>query len=192
MKMNEDASPTELVQRLRQGDPQATDELFARYSLRLSRLAEQHLSRKLAGRVEGDDVVQSVFRTFFRRVSTGDFQIDGAGQLWHLLVKITVRKAQAQGRRHTAAVRDVRLQQPDGETDWLAELASREPAPEDAAILIDQIEALLQGLPEIYRQVLEQRLQGQSATEIAANLGVARRTVYRTLEVLQKRLETPL
>ncbi len=190
--MNESPSLTDLVRRHHAGDPDAARQLFDYYADRLSRLAEQHLSRKLAGRVEGEDVVQSVFRTFFGRVSSGEFQIDGGGQLWHLLVKITVRKAQAQGRRHTAAVRDVRLQQREKDTDWLAELASRDPGPEDAVILVDQIEALLEGLPEIYRQVLEQRLQGQSATKIAAKLGMARRTVYRTLEVLKRRLESTL
>ncbi len=35
--------------------------------------------------------------TFFRRTTTGEFQIDSSAQLWQLLARITVRKARAAG-----------------------------------------------------------------------------------------------
>jgi RNA polymerase sigma-70 factor (ECF subfamily) len=181
-------SLTELVQRYRQGDPDAAGQLFAHYAQRLSRLADQHLSRKLAGRMEGEDVVQSVFRTFFRRTTAGEFQIDSSAQLWQLLAKITVRKARAQGRYHTAAVREVAAEQPEGLNDAILELAAREPGPEDAAVLMDHIEVLLKGLPSRYCQILELRLRGYAATDIASHPGVARRTVYRALALLGQRL----
>lgn len=190
--MTEPTPLTTLVQRHRQGDPDAAAELFAYYARRLSRLAEQFISRKLAGRIEGDDVVQSVFRTFFRRCTEGEFQIDSSAQLWQLLVKITLLKARAQGRRHTAAQRDVRVEQAGGDADWLAAAADREPGPEEAVILLDQIEALLQGLPELHCRVLELRLGGHSVGEIAAQLNVARQTVYRAMSLLQQRLKQGL
>lgn len=187
--MSEPTSLTDLVQRHRQGDPDAASELFAYFAERLSRLAEQHLSRKLAGRVDGDDVVQSVFRTFFRRSARGDFKIDSSAQLWQLLVKITITKARAQGRYHTAATRDVAAEQRGADEDWLIATVDRDPGPEDAVMLMDEIEALLKGLPSLYCQVLEMRLQGHSVAEVAAQLGVSRQTVYRALELLQHRLE---
>jgi hypothetical protein len=49
------------------GDSAAVEQLFERYAQRLARLADRNLSRKIAGRLDGEDVVQSVFRTFFRR-----------------------------------------------------------------------------------------------------------------------------
>jgi RNA polymerase sigma-70 factor (ECF subfamily) len=100
--MSEAEPIAELFQRLQEGDPQAAARVFVRYSRQLRRLAEQHLSRQLAGRLDGEDIVQSVFRTFFRRSAQGEFHIDCSAQLWQLLVKITLRKAQAQGRSHTA------------------------------------------------------------------------------------------
>lgn len=178
----------DVVQRHRQGDPEAARLLFAHYAQRLSRLADRYLSQKLAGRVEGEDVVQSVFRTFFRRTAAGEFQIDSSAQLWQLLARITVRKAQAQGRYHTAAARDISAEEPAALDDASLELAAHEPGPEDAVILMDHIEALLKGLPTRYCQILELRLQGYSAPDIAARLGVARRTVYRALELLGQRL----
>lgn len=188
LNMDQDSSPTELLQRYRQGDPDAARGLFDRYAQRLCRLAEQHLSRQLAGRVDGEDVVQSALRTFFLRSARGEFQIDSRVQLWQLLAKITVRKAREQARRHTAGPRDVGAEQPGMADDWLLKAATDEPGPEEAIILMDQIESLLRGLPDLYGQILERRLQGHSVAEIAGQLGVSRQNVYRALEVLQQRL----
>jgi len=181
-------SLVDLVQQHRRGDPEAARQLFAHYAQRLSRLADRYLSQKLAGRIEGEDVVQSAFRTFFRRTTAGEFQIDSSAQLWQLLARITVRKARAQGRYHTAAVRDIAAEKPGAVNDPGLELAAHKPGPEDAVILMDHIEALLKGLPTRYCEILELRLQGYSAPDIASRLGVARRTVYRALELLGQRL----
>jgi RNA polymerase sigma-70 factor (ECF subfamily) len=185
--MDETTPVAELVQRLRAGDSRAAETLFHRYARRLSRLAGQHLSRKLAGRIDGEDVVQSVFRTFFRRHAEGEFRIEGDAQLWRLLVKITVLKTRAKGRAHTAAMRDATAEVA-GPDAWLAESLAEEPGPEQAVALVDQIEALLRCLPEMYGRVLELRMQGHAVAEIAPQLQVSRRTVYRALDLLQERL----
>jgi RNA polymerase sigma-70 factor (ECF subfamily) len=185
-QMADSSSITALVTRLRSGDSDAARELFTYYADRLSGLAEQHLSRKLAGRVEPEDVVESALRTFFLRSARGEFQIDSRAELWQLLVRITVVKAREQARFHRAARRDVGAEQGQGDEDWLG-AAGREPGPADAAILLDEIAAVLRGLPDLHCQVLQQRLQGYSVAEIAAQLGVARQTVYRALQVLQRR-----
>jgi RNA polymerase sigma-70 factor, ECF subfamily len=184
-----DAVPVaSLLQRFQAGDQRAAEELFARYAQRLTRFAEQHLSRKLAGRMDGEDVVQSVFRTFFRRTAAGEFQIDGSAQLWQLLVKITLLKARAKARYHTADKRDAGAEHPAAD-DWLPTAIAHEPGPEEAAILVDQIESLLRGLPPLHAQVLERRLQGHGVTAVAADLGVCRQTIHRILNLLQQRLD---
>jgi RNA polymerase sigma-70 factor (ECF subfamily) len=176
-----------LVERWRKGDPLAAEQLFARYAVRLARLAEQRLSQKLAARVDGEDVVQSVFRTFFARTARGEFRIDDSAAVWKLLVKLTLRKARAQARRHLAEKRDaggeVRMEEgaPAGSP-------SPEPGPAEAAELVDQIEHLLRGLPGLHCHVLERRLQRHTVAEIADDLAVSRQTVYRALELLQHRL----
>jgi Bacterial Ig-like domain (group 3)/FG-GAP-like repeat len=50
---NDEPSQCDLVERCREGDPRAAEALFRRYAVRLARVAEQHLSHKLAGRVGG-------------------------------------------------------------------------------------------------------------------------------------------
>jgi RNA polymerase sigma factor (sigma-70 family) len=183
------ASPIpELVERWRGGDAQAAEELFARYAQRLTSLAEQHLSRKLAARLDGADVVQSVFRTFFRRSATGEFRIDSSAELWRLLVQITLQKARAYGRHHTAGVRDVAAEAPGGGAAFLPEAVAHEPGPAEAAALVDQIQELLRGLPALYCDLLQLRLEGHSVSDTAVRLGVSRRTVHRALHLLQQRL----
>jgi RNA polymerase sigma-70 factor (ECF subfamily) len=183
--MNAVSPIPELVERLRVGDPRAAEELFACYAQRLTCLAEQQLSRKLAARLDGADVVQSVFRTFFRRSAAGEFRIDSSGELWRLLVQITVQKARAKSRYHTAGPRDVAAEAPAG---LLPEAVAHEPGPAEAAALVDQIEALLRGLPALYCELLQLRLEGYSVSDTALRLGVSRRTVHRALHLLQQRL----
>jgi len=169
-------------------DPKLVEQLFTRYAERLARFADQHLSKRVAGRLDGEDVVQSVFRTFFRRYSRGELRVDSSAEVWRLLVRITLRKAQAKGRYHTAAPRDVGAELPGGDAP-LTEALAREPGPEEAAMLVDEIETMLHGLPELHCRILDLRLQGHGAAEIAAQLGTSRMTVYRAITLLQQRLE---
>jgi RNA polymerase sigma-70 factor (ECF subfamily) len=176
-----------LGQRLQAGDPGAAQELFARYAQRLVGLARRHLGRTVARREDGEDVVQSVFRTFFRRSEQGEFHIDTSGELWRLLVTITVRKAQAKVRYHTAQQRNVGAEVP-ADAAVLAEALAREPQPEELLMVADQIDALVRGLPELHSKALALRLQGHSVPEIASGLKVSRRTVERALKLLCDRL----
>jgi len=186
--MNGGDEITMLVGRLREGDPQAAERLFAKYAGRLTRLAQQHLSRKIAGRIDSEDVVQSVFRTFFRRSARGEFQIASSDKIWRLLVKITLLKARAKGRHHTAEKRDVRAEKIAGEDAWWLQAVTREPGPAEAAALVDLIESLLRDRPPLFRDVLQMRLQGQGPTDISRQLNISRQNVYHVLGELQKRL----
>lgn len=50
-----------------EADQDAAIGIFLRYSERLLKSAERSMSSSLSSRVDPDDIVQSVFRTFFRR-----------------------------------------------------------------------------------------------------------------------------
>eukprot|EP00913_Durusdinium_trenchii_P035275 g33005.t1 len=157
------------------GDAAARN-VFEKFSGRLMALAEHHLSQKLKRRVDGDDIVQSVFRTFFARSARGEFQVDASNDLWQLLVSITLAKVRSQARRHAAAKRDVRAESGD-DPEWLARTMSSEPSAEDALMLVEQLELLLSSLPEKYAEILHLRLNGESRSDIAGVLGISRQTV---------------
>jgi RNA polymerase sigma factor (sigma-70 family) len=180
-------SQHDLAKRLREGDSRAAEELLARFGERLVRLAERQLNERLGRRLDGQDVVQSALCSFFRREARGEFPIDNSSQLWRLLVRLTLTKAYAEARRHTAAKRDVAAEIPDGQA-LLSQTLDREPRPDEAAALLDQVDVLLRDLPELHGTVLRMRLEGHSVTELAAALRVSRQTVYRVLQLLQERL----
>lgn len=179
---------THLIRGIRAGDDAAAEVLFAKYAEQLARLAEQNLNRRVARRVDGTDVVQSVFRTFFVRAERGEFHINSSAELWKLLVQITLNKARQQGRRNSAGLRDVRREV--DQSSLLPNLMDDQPSPEDAAVLNDVLEQALRRLPETqqphYRNLIELKLADYSNDEIAEQLGVVRRTVERMLKRLKE------
>ena len=86
----EDESWHRLIQGLRTGDRQIMQEFWEAYGFALESLADKHVPAGLRRRFGPDDVVQSVCRTFLRRVRCGEFQVLGSENLWRLLCTITL------------------------------------------------------------------------------------------------------
>src|SRR6266699_1837379 len=91
--MPEPKQERKLLDQWRAGDERAAKELFDSYVERLMALARRRISQRLASRVDPEDIVQSVFRTFFGRLKAGQFEIADQDDLCKLLVQITVHKA---------------------------------------------------------------------------------------------------
>jgi len=173
------------LQQLQAGDDAAMQKLFERYSQQLVRLAANNIHPALVKRFDGEDVVQSVFRTFFRRQDAGQLEIEHSQQLWRLLVTITLCKTRSHARRHTATKRDVRNEQPQVSH---FEFLDREPAPEEALALWEEIDVVLEGLPDRAGEILTARLEGKHKSEIARELDLSRQTIHRILNLLEERL----
>ncbi|HXG11997.1 MAG TPA: sigma-70 family RNA polymerase sigma factor [Gemmataceae bacterium] len=181
-----------LLELLGAGDEEAARQVVDRYINRLVALARQRLSQRLASRVDPEDVVQSVFRTFFGRVKAGKFHIEDQDDLCKLLVRITVHKVLRQVEFHQAAKRDPHLEAEQGSRsqERLMELLDRDPSPEAAVAFLDQLEALFNTMTPRERQVLEMRLQGYSNDEIVAKLGLTNdRAIRRIFERIRSRAE---
>lgn len=173
-----------LLERWRRGDQAAAEELFHRYAGQLVALTRNRLAQKIARRVDAEDVVQSVYRSFFNDARDGRFELKRAGDLWRLLVTITLAKLRNQVKHNQRARRAVMREKAFGSEDSLLELlaASRTPSALEAVALADELEGLLRRLQPLHRQVVEWRLQGHSLEEISALVDRSERTVYRILE----------
>ena len=68
----------------RAGDSLTTADIYDRYVNRLIRLAQTRLKRRYQSKLDPDDVVHSVFRTFYRRCDEGQLSIEDSGSLWAL------------------------------------------------------------------------------------------------------------
>jgi RNA polymerase sigma-70 factor (ECF subfamily) len=178
-----DPSDHSLLVRLRGGQQDAATELYLRYAQRLRALVRSRCSPQLARRVEPDDIVQSVFRRFFRRVLQGDYDVPPGEELWGLLLVIALNKIRTEEAFHRAGKRDVRISAVAADPGAL--LADQE---SDRVILQLCIEDALGQLPAQHRAMVELRIQGHEVAEIAQNTGRSKRTVERTLQDARSRL----
>lgn len=181
-----------VLDQLREGDERAAVEVFQRYAGRLVRLARSRLDPRLLQKMDPEDVMQSVFQSFFARQQQGAFDLGGWDGLWALLVRITIRKC---GRRaaafHTVG-RDVRREMnvataEDSAPSWPT--PSPEPTPEEVAMLTETLERLMRGLNEQQRRIVMLRLQGHTVPEIGGQVACTERTVHRVLAHVRTALQ---
>lgn len=191
--MADDSSFDDLMSRLRAGDSRAATELFDRFSQRLIALARSRLDRLIRRKEDPEDVLQSVFKSFFLRQEQGRWELlDSWDSLWGLLTVITLRKCGHRIEFFQAAKRDVTREVGEAPADasWVAwQAVASDPTPSEAAILAETVDQLLAGMEERDRPVLLLSLQGYSPAEISGRIGRTERTVYRVLERVRKKLE---
>jgi RNA polymerase sigma-70 factor, ECF subfamily len=180
----------QLLARARNGDDEAAAVIFQRFVDRLAAHADRYLSPAVRRRTDPEDVVQSVYRTFFRRVRQGEFQVDHWGSLWGLLTRIAVRKCAHAGRGKNRT-REVLLSPGSDTLEWAEgwEALAREPSPAEEAALSDLLETLLDPLRESHREIVRLTLQGHTQEEVGERLGCSERTVRRVLAQLEADLE---
>lgn len=182
----------DLVDRWRQGDEQAANDLYQTYLGRMSQLVSQHMSQRFASRIDPDDVVHSAYRTFFRRVKEGEFQFEDDADIWKLLLTIALNKVRNRVRFHSAAKRDA-AQEVSGdlierEVALHGDSLSRHPSPHEAIAFADLLEEVYGRLDEREQLLLQLRLEGYKQTEIADELGLTDRTIRRMLDRIRERL----
>jgi RNA polymerase sigma-70 factor, ECF subfamily len=173
------------VKRLNAGADSVAVELDAAYRCKLCRLVEREMNRRYRRREDPEDVVQSVFRTFFRRNAKGEFHIDTSADLWHLLETITRHKMLKHVEKLGAQKRSPSREK-CAEGD---DLHGQTPTPEEAAITADLIEQTLSGLDEIHVQIFQMRLANFTEEQIAVELGCTRAIVRTRLTRIRERLK---
>jgi RNA polymerase sigma-70 factor (ECF subfamily) len=184
----EGASDRSLLRRFRSGQSDASTQLYLRYAKRLQALAASRSSPELARRVEPEEIVQSVFRTFFRRAARGEYDIPDGEELWKLLLVIALNKVRAAGAFHRAAKRDMRQTAGGAAFDRAVEA---EPGRDEAALAVLRmvVDELLEAMPAPHRQMVEMRIEGYEVAEIAERAGRSKRSVERVLQDFRARLD---
>ncbi len=188
---DEGVADRSLLRRLRTGNEDAATQLYLRYAGRLHGLARSKLSIDLASRVDAEDIVQSVFRTFFRRVSNGDYDVPEGEELWKLFLVMGLNKIRTVGAFHRAAKRNVRSSSGADTLEHAAEVN----APGDEVsltILKLVIDEVLSTLPATNREIIRLRIEGNEVEAIADQLGRSKRTVERVLQEFRKTLSASI
>ncbi len=175
-----------LLRMLRDGSQGAATQLYLRYAQRLHSLALARCPRDLAPRVDAEDIVQSVFSSFFRRARRGYYDVPPGEELWKLLLVIALNKIRAHGNHHRAAKRNVGL---TAGQEWLKACAEPgdwgDPGLTFLRMVVD--EALAAWPPE-HRRMILLRIDGHEVAEIAAQTRRSKRTVERVLQEFRQQL----
>jgi RNA polymerase sigma-70 factor (ECF subfamily) len=182
--MSDIQSHKSLVKQLNMGASSAAARLDEAYRSKLCQLVEREMNRRFRRREDPEDVVQSAFRTFYRRNARGEFHIDSTVDLWRLLETITRHKMLKHVEKHDAGKRTLRREEyPNGDC-----LHGQAPTPEEVAIAADLMEKTLAGLDETYVKVFHLRLANCTEEEIGVKLGCTRAFVRTKLERIRDRL----
>jgi RNA polymerase sigma factor (sigma-70 family) len=194
--MSPDISVTEWITSLKGADAEAAQKLWERYSERLLQLASRKMRDAPKGISDEEDIAQSVFRNVCRGAAAGRFgDVRNRDDLWWLLVAITKQKVVDHIRRESAQKRGasrVRTEsalsgrQRDDRRFSLDYLVGREPTPEFLAMFDEEVSRLLALLrDDRLRQIALQRIEGYTATEISAQMGISPRSVERKLKLIR-------
>jgi RNA polymerase sigma-70 factor, ECF subfamily len=180
-----------LLRRLRHGQDDGPTLLYLRYSERLHALAAAQRSPVLAARFDPEDIVQSVFRTFFRRAAQGHYDVPEGEEIWKLLLVIALNKIRALGAFHRAARRDVRQTAVGAAFD---KAIGTEPGRDEMALSVLRmvVDQALDDLPPGHRPIVELRIEGYEVAEIAARVRRSKRTVERVLQDFRTRLDAAI
>jgi RNA polymerase sigma-70 factor, ECF subfamily len=179
-----DLTDKSLMRRLKEGSEDAATALYLRYAQRLQQLTDAQVSPGMAVRVDPEGVVQSVFRTFFRRTASGQYEVAEKEDLWKLLLVMALNKIRSAGSFHRAAKRDLKKTQAlPGQIDDSAD--GNETA---LTILKLTVAEVVGDLPEDQREIVWLRIEGHEVAEIAEKTGRAKRSVERILQTFRQKL----
>jgi len=188
--MLSEGSITRLIYQLKDGDRNASQQLWEAYFGRLVGLARARLRGTARGRADEEDVALSVFDSFFQRAERGQFpRLHDRNDLWQLLLVLTVRKAinhlHHEGRRSRGGSRVCSLS--DLEGFGAEELRAAEPTPELAAQMTEECQTLLDRLGDpTLRAVALWKMEGYTNREIAERFGCVEQTVERKLRAIRQ------
>jgi RNA polymerase sigma factor (sigma-70 family) len=181
-------SDRSLLRRFRAGQHDAATELYLRYASRLLALAGARTSPSLASRFDPEDVVQSVFRTFFRRAAAGLYEVPPGDELWQLFLVIALNKVRAFSVHHRAQKRDVT--RTAGSAVVEAYAGSVDQTPRQMLQMV--IDELLTRLPEVEQQMIRLRVEGYDVRQIAERTERSKRTVERVLQRFRHELSASI
>jgi len=201
-----ESSLAELLQRLKNGDDSAATLILDRYEAQVRLVVRRCLPRVLRSRFDSQDIMQSVWRSFFQRLrgevveddhavsqpAPGDpsLVVGDSSQLFAFLSRMAKNKVIDQYRRETTQKADIHRQCTiSDENGHEMDPPSSAESPEELVTAADELSHWRSLVPQNRRVLLDMKAYGLSSKEIGDQLGISERTVQRVLEDLRHRLE---
>lgn len=184
-----------LLQRVRDGDSEALEQLVEQYHDELLRVARARLGNALRPYLDSCDLVQSVHKSIVLGLRDDKLQLQTPEHLLRLAAMILRRKIAKKWKRHQ---RQVRLDRSVGQTELTDScsvsylILQTDSGYEDPAKLADLQERLtnvLENLDSVDRELVEMRLAGFSTAEAAREMGLSPDVLRARFGRLRKRLQ---
>ncbi len=181
----------ESLRAVRDGEVDACEKLWKRYSQRVERLAAGWLKR-FAGTISfgEEDVAVSTFAELVSGLESGRFrQLAGSDDLWRLMAVIAIRKARERLRNEQTLKRSggegvLTLSLDDSDAGLVA--TDRAIRPELSAIMVEELGRYLRALNDTeLEQVVLMKLDGFGNAEIATEMNYSRSTIQRMLNTVR-------
>jgi len=153
----------------------AANDFCGRYLQKILSLVQRNLASRYSSRMDAEDLVQSIFGSWFCNVQAGKVSVSSEDEIWKLLSVIALNKVRNKIKFHDAQRRSASRTVSD--EALLTTLP--EPTSEDAVAFMDMIEAVSNRLEEMPRKTLELILDGKSVEEIAIQLGRSTKSIGR-------------
>jgi len=196
--MSADENVSDWINLVKQGDAAAAQHIWRHYFERLVRTVRQNLRGQNRAVSDEEDIVLSVFESFYRAAQDQRFpDLLDRDDLWRLLIKMSARKI-IDKRRHDQRKRrgagvQVHSLQGDQDDETVLQVIGQEPTAEMALIMEESIEQLFShlGVGQL-REIAVAKLEGFSNAEIAKRLECSERTVERRLHLIREKCQQEL
>jgi RNA polymerase sigma-70 factor (ECF subfamily) len=179
---------SDLLDKLRGGDPTAAEEVFRTYEPHLRIVVRRHLPQRLRAKFDSLDVVQSVWADVLNGFRDAGWRFADAGHLCAFLVTITRRRLTDRLRHFRAALKH---EHPLEELPPESLGASNQPRPSEIAQANDLWQKMLAVCPPVHHEVLQLRRDGLRLQEIAARTGLHEGSVRRILRQVARQVAFP-
>jgi DNA-directed RNA polymerase specialized sigma24 family protein len=185
------------VSQLKDGDPQAAQELWNTYFLRMVRVARSKLQGAPGRMADEEDVALSAFKSFCRGAQDGRFtQLQEREDPWPLLLALTNHKAidlvryerrvrrGGPGQHHAPSVAP---EEAPIANIGLSQLVDKVPDPQATLQFAEECQDILDRLSDtILRAIALWKIEGFTTEEIASKLDCTTRTIERKLQLIRR------
>jgi len=174
----------ELMSRVRDGCPEAMDQVCRLYSNAIRVVVRRKLRQRLRSQYDSVDFVQAVWASV-AGVPRQDFTFETPEDLIRYLARLATHKVIDAYRQRTAQKQHCEREQP---LESPSAIPGREPTPSQNLIADERFQKMIDALTPAQRRILTLRRQGYTHQEIAEQLRIDVKTVQRILGVLERNL----
>ncbi len=177
-----------LMRQIREGSETASRELVVNYGRHVLRMVRRKLSRSLRSKFDSQDFVQAVWASFFA-FQPDRYRFDRPEELVAFLTEMARNKVVevVRQRMQTEKYNVNRERSLGGSESPTDSPISSQPPPDEIAIAREEWQRLLESQPAHYQQILQLLGGGHARQEVARDLGLSEKTIYRVVRKLQPR-----